>query len=149
MGSRFTDSDRAEAILHAAVFGDDAAVAKYGCAERTLRSWREEARDPDSQIAAVCRRFQAAIRETQGDEVGAVDVRAESLAVFIDGAVRRLSAIIEKKAEDINAANPQSIEAVNNHVATLLGHAAALQYLAGLFGAPADGAGAGPYEGST
>ena len=48
--------------------------------------------------------------------------------------MRRLSAIIERKAEEINAANPASIEAVNAHVATLLGHAAALQYLAGLFG---------------
>ena len=142
MASRYSDADRAEAILHAAVFGDDAACSKYGCAPRTLRYWRDEARDPDSQIAAVCRRFQAAIKEAQGQEDAATEDRAQSLASFIDGAVRRLSAIIEKKAEEINAANPASIEAVNAHVATLLGHAAALQYLAGLFGSPADTEGA-------
>ena len=141
MGSRYTDADRAEAVLHAAVFGDESACEKYGCAPRTLRYWREEARDPDSQIAAVCRRFQAAVKEAQGQEAEATEVQAESFASYIRGQVRKASDIIVRKAEEINAANPESIRAVNDHVATLLGHAAALQYIESLFGSADDGEG--------
>lgn len=143
MASRYTDADRAEAVLHAAVFGDDAACEKYGCAPRTLRYWREEARDPDSQIAAVCRRFQAAVKEAQGDDAAATEARAGSFADYIRGQVRKASDIIVEKAREINAANPESIRAVNDHVATLLGHAAALQYIESLFGSDAEAEGAG------
>ncbi|MEO0557392.1 MAG: hypothetical protein AAF170_04325 [Bacteroidota bacterium] len=135
---RPTNTDRAEALLHAAVHGDEAACERYCCTARSLRNWRERARDPESELSAVFRRYSAAIQEATGNEEAATDERASSFAAYIEGQVRKASDIIVEKAREINAANPESIRAVNDHVATLLGHAAALQYIASLFGGERD-----------
>ncbi len=135
MGRRqLSDSERAEAVLHSVVHGDDSAAERYGITVRTLRRYREEVRDPDSKLSAVVRRFSAAIKEAQGEDDAAADERAESFASYCERQVRRASDIIVRKAEEINAANPESLRAVNDHVATLLGHLSALQYIASLFG---------------
>lgn len=139
MGKRRpTNPERAEVLLHASVFGDEAATQKYGYSARSLRNWRAEVRDPESDLAASFRQFQEAVAELQGDESGAAQ-RATSILDFIDGQVRELSAVILEKARQINAANPAGIESVNGHVATLLGHAAALQYIAAATGGAPSG----------
>lgn len=135
MGRRnLSNIERAEAVLHAVVHGDESAADRYKITERTIRRYREEVREPGSKLSEIVRGFSAAIAEAQGDEVAAAEAKAGTLLDFIDGQVRKLSDIVLRKAEEINAANPASIEAVNAHVATLLGHAAALQYIASLFG---------------
>lgn len=135
MGKRLKAHEQAEAVLHAAVFGDDGACARYGITTRTLRRYREEVRDPESELSAFVRQYQAAAQEANGQPEAAAETRVESWADYVRGQVRKASDIIVRKAEEINAANPESIRAVNDHVSTLLGHATALQYLDGLFGA--------------
>lgn len=134
MSSRFTDADRAEALLHASVFGDRAACRKYGCTARTLRNWRELLRDGDPELSAVFRRYAAAAAEATGDAEGGAATRAGSFADFLQDQVRRASEILVAKAGEINAANPEGLRAVNDHVATLLEHVAALEYISNLFG---------------
>ena len=76
--------------------------------------------------------------------VRAKEARAESFPSFVEGQVRRLCAVIERKAEEINAANPQSIEAVSGLVGKLLEHMTSLAYIAGLFSVPDDEVPDGP-----
>ena len=128
-----SNADRVEAVLHAVVYGDDAACSKYGITARSLRRYRDQIRDPESELSATVRRFSAAIKEAQGETAAAEGDQAEDFMVYIQRQVRRASDIIVEKAEQINAANPESIRAVNDHVATLLGHAAALEYIGRLF----------------
>ena len=129
---RLNDSDRAEAILHAAVHGDAAACARYGCTSRSLRNWRTEVRDTESALSAVFRKYASAL---QPDEA-AVETRSEGFVDYVRGQIRKASDILVKKAEDVNAANPEGLRAINEHVATLLEHVAALEYIGRLF-APA------------
>lgn len=139
MGKQPTDSDRVEALIHASVHGDESACAKWGCTDRTLRNWRRDARDPESKLSGVFRLYSAALRPEAGAEA-----RAESFPSFVEGQVRRLCAVIERKAEEINAANPQSIEAVSGLVGKLLEHMTSLAYIAGLFSVPDDEVPDGP-----
>lgn len=143
MGRRLTDTERAEAVLHAVVHGDENAAARYGISVRTLRRYREEVRDPESELSAIVRRFGAALREAQGLDEDAAEERAEAFGAWLHGRIRELSDILLDKARGVNPAQPQAYEAVSGHVRDLLGHAAALDFLARTFGDPPP-AGAAP-----
>ena len=121
------DTDRkVQFILHAEIHGDEAACARYKLSRRSLQNYRQEARDPDSELARTFASYAQALARPEE--------RAETFAEFLQSQVRKASAILIEKAGQINAANPEGLRAVNDHVATLLDHAAALEYIGGLFG---------------
>ena len=136
MGRRLSDTERAEAVLHAVVHGDENAASRYGISVRTLRRYREEVRNPSSELSAIVRRFGAALREAQGLDEEAAEERAEAFGAWLHGRIRELSDILLEKARGVNPAQPQAYEAVSGHVRDLLGHAAALDFLARTFGDP-------------
>lgn len=133
MGRHPTDPERAEALLHAAVHGDEAATSRYGCSARSLRNWRARAADPTDALSVVMRRYAAALEGVTGDEDAAARKRANSFADELRERVQQASDVILAKAKDINPHNPEASRAINDHVKTLLEHVAALDYIAALF----------------
>ena len=127
----YPDADeRVQAVLFAALHGDEAASARFQITTRTLRKYRAELRDPESDLSKVFRRYASVVRP---------EVRAVDFLGWMQARVMDLSDVILLKAREVNPNNPESIRAINEHVETLLGHTAALVYIGYLFGQGAGG----------
>ena len=141
MARRLSLLERAEAVLHAAVHGDEAACARYDVTDRTLRNYRDQVRDPETKLSASFRRLVAAAKEAQGDDLEAADERGGSFRQWLEGRLRETSDVLLEKAREINPKQPQAIEAVSGHFRDLAGHAAALEFLERSFPSSSDGSG--------
>lgn len=116
---------KVQAILHAEVHGDAAACAAFGVTDRALRKWREEAATAGTDCSELFRQYASALNPER---------RAVDFAAWLQSRVQAASDLLLKKAEGINAANPEGLRAINEHMAALLEHAAALEYIGSLFG---------------
>lgn len=130
MAQRLDTDGKAQAILYAAVHGDEAACRRFKVSARSLRNYRADAREKGSELSETFRRYAEAVSPEQ---------RAAGFTDWLLGQVKRASELLYAKAEkEANARNPEALRAINDHVATLLEHKTALDYLAGLFGSGAD-----------
>ena len=123
---------KVQAVLHAAVHGDASASKAFDVTDRALRKWRDEARTDGTDCSELFRSYAAALNP---------DRRATDFADWLLRRVEQASDILVDKARAVSTATPEGLRAINEHVATLLEHAAALEYIASLFGADARSAG--------
>lgn len=121
---KISTDTKVQAILHAEVHGDESAVKTYKITAQSLGNWRRDAKKEGSDIFKLFQSYAAALDPTR---------KAPDFAGWLLEQVRDVSEIIKAKAKDINAQNPEGLRALNEHTQTLLEHAAALQYIAGLF----------------
>ena len=125
MAKRLDLDEQAQAILYAAVHGDEAAERKFKVSDRTLRNYREKAREEGSELSAIFRRYAEAVSPGQQ--------RAVTFGAWLTGHVQEVAAVMLEKARLADPRNPLSLQAINAHVATLLEHHAALAYIDSLF----------------
>lgn len=135
MGRRHPDTDtKAQALIYAEVYGDEAACKRFKLSARSLRRYRELAREPDSELSETVRRYAGAIQP---------EVKAEDFLSWLQGQVQAAAGLLVKHAGEANPNNPETLRVLNEHVETLLSHALGLDYLSRRFDAhdePDDGA---------
>ena len=140
MAKRLDTDDQAQAILYAAVHGDEAACERFGVSDRSLQRYRRKARDPESELAETVARYAAAL---DGER------RADDFAAKLDDGADKLLALFLAKAADVNPANPEGMRSIKEMFATILEQRTATAYITSLFGgAPPepDAAGGGDDE---
>lgn len=64
---RLDTARKAEAVLFAVFFGDEAACARYQVSARSLRRYRHLLRAGDPQLSATVRRYAAALAPRRSD----------------------------------------------------------------------------------
>lgn len=125
--------EQAQAVLYAAIYGDDAACARFKLAARTLRNYRALARDPESDLAATCRKY----RDALGSEEARTEAAAQGFADWLTTQARAVSALLLEKAQGADARNPEALRVLNEHFASILDHKTTTVYIDRLF-APTD-----------
>lgn len=126
MGRKQLDVDaQAQAILYAAVHGDEAAQRRFKVSLRSLQRYRELARDSESELARTVAAYAAALDP---------DRRSDNFAEWMTAQVRAASSLLMEKAGKADPRNPDALRAINEHVGVLLDHKAALDYIDRLFG---------------
>jgi hypothetical protein len=123
-GKRPDATFKVEAVLYATVHTDAAACERFGISTRTLRTYREQVRDEESEVSEVFNAYAAAI----SPEAAAADFLG-----WMQDQVKVLSALILEKGREINPKNPEGLRALTEHMGALLNHAAALHYMKALF----------------
>ena len=140
MAKRLDTDGKVQALLYAAVHGDDAAAERYSVSTRTLRNYRAEAKEEGSELSATFRRYAAELQP---------ETKPSAFAETLDSEASALLSIFRAKAEGVNAANPEGLRAIGEMVGRLLDQRTALAYIHGLLGgAPPepDAAGGGDDE---
>ena len=125
MAKRLSIPDRVECILHAAVFGDGSALSKYKIGARTLRNYRREATDPNSELARIYTDY---ARVLAPEEI--------KPAEFADWLKRESKRASEKFMEMISKAKEGDVaaaKAVTAHMEALNHQGAAMQYISNIF----------------
>ena len=138
MAKRLDTDGQAQAILFAAVHGDEAAIERFEVSERSLQRYRRIARDPESDLAQTVAAYASALQPER---------RADDFAATLDTEAGELLGIFREKAEGVNAANPEGLRAIGEMVGRLLDQRTALAYIENLFGGTAPEAGAPTTEG--
>lgn len=133
MGKRLDIDGKAQALLYAAVHGDEAASERFGVSSRSLRKYRAEGREEGTELSETFRRYAAALQPER---------RADDFAATLDTEAGALLGIFRTKAEGVNAANPEGLRAIGEMVGRLLDQRTALAYIENLFGGTAPEAGA-------
>ena len=121
------DDTRVQALIYAAVYDDEAAARHYGFTTRSLRNWRAEVRDGDTDFSETFRRYADALSP---------DARVDGFGEWMQEQVRALCDVFIEKARQINPNNPEGLRAIGEMTQTLLEHLATLTYLRYLFGSP-------------
>jgi transposase-like protein len=120
------NDDRAQILLYATIHGDAAACARFGVTDRSLRNWRTSVRE-GGDLSETFRLYALAL---------APEARAGEFAAWVEGDIRRASALFFEKVSpaDVSGKNPEVLRAITEHLAALLDHKTALDFLALRFG---------------
>lgn len=120
MGKRLDTDGQAQAILYAAVYGDEAACTRFKLSARTLRRYRDLARDKGSDLSQTVRSYAKALQP---------DGKALDFAATLDAEVADLISLFKGKAVEASAKNPESNRALGELISTLLEHRTALAFI--------------------
>lgn len=121
---------QAQAVIFAAVYGDEAACKRYGITDRSLRRHREKARTPGTDLSDTVRRYADAMRPPEAVR----EDKAAAFAVQLSALAMQAGALFMEKAQEAKGVNPASLDAIREFVAVLLENVTAADYVTRLFG---------------
>ena len=119
---RLSIPDRVECILHAAVFGDESALTKYKIGARTLRNYRREASDPNSELARIYSDYARVLAPEE--------IKPGEFATWLKKESMRVSQLFMEMISKTKEGDVSAAKAVTSHLEVLGQQTGVMQYVA-------------------
>ena len=135
-GKRLDIYQKTECLIYSAVYGDEAALKRFCISERTLRSYRRQARDESSELAKTYEAYATAIHSGPPTPFQYLDLLNSEMKVEVmvtSDHFMKLAALIPKG--DVSA-----LQMLTTHMKVLMRQITALEVISRLFGDEQDGA---------
>ena len=136
VGKRLDIYQKTECLIFSAVYGDEAALKRFGISERTLRNYRRLARDESSELAKTYREYASAVHSEPTIPVQFLDL----LNTQMKTEVMITSDHFMELAARIPKGDASALRALTAHMKTLMSQITALEVISRLFGDQQDGA---------
>ncbi len=122
---------KVEIILHAEVYGDEAAIKRFSISARMLRNYRALVREEGSEIAGIFRLYR--------EKLAPPEAKAEAHAAWLQQQIAKANKTFHKHLKTLQFTGPESLRAITEHMGRLLDRQELGAYLDTLYGSNGNG----------